>query len=513
MSYSSVHFSGTKGASHFSVWHKSGRDYLVAYPGGYKKLVYFSQFIIRSEPGERFEFDIDPFFLETKYAGDYGGARQNDCRHYHAEGGFDVLPSALPDWYWDSDIDPMASAVYYSAKLDPPIKAAGYYITHWWALDNPKVPTTQPTSTGDITCTAELWPDGYWFKVTYDDKRGVEQVSWHGPFVRVGVFEPPGSVDDLDSFKAECKRQLALSPTLPEYLWRKANDDPKTNFGALALRAAESVRFTNINGLAYVKDATELAKFASVITDSEKLFGNLADVAKTLSRSDLDRAAKRVLAKTHAGKAIKAASSAYLALHYGAKLGYADTVELASSLDDLSDGIGYEYQMIGAQQAGDVEYGSKTVHFKTKLTAQVDRWSRPQGFLLERLAGAKRAAYELDVAPTLANIWDLLPWSFVVDWFLPIGPIAEQMELEHYAQTFNVRKCFTTLTAQWETDQLPLYGFEGVRLSGSCTFSFYERRCSNVLPSAPPPDLDFPLKDLPRHFVEGAALTISRLMR
>lgn len=82
--------------------------------------------------------------------------------------------------------------------------------------------------------------------------------------------------------------------------------------------------------------------------------------------------------------------------------------------------------------------------------------------------------YKLGLYPGMVNIWDMIPYSFVVDWFLPIGDICNQLET-------NIRA---------NTDQ---YVFERINYSIQCSlesraisglrYSYYKRWSE----SAPPP--------------------------
>lgn len=53
------------------------------------------------------------------------------------------------------------------------------------------------------------------------------------------------------------------------------------------------------------------------------------------------------------------------------------------------------------------------------------------------------------VAPDLYNIWDMVPYSFVVDWFTDIGSILESISNRQWALHYKVQS--VTLSWKWRT--------------------------------------------------------------
>jgi hypothetical protein len=51
-----------------------------------------------------------------------------------------------------------------------------------------------------------------------------------------------------------------------------------------------------------------------------------------------------------------------------------------------------------------------------------------------------RTAYEWDFYPTLGNLWDLVPYSFVADWFLNIGNLFEKADAGIQSNYYNFHK-------------------------------------------------------------------------
>lgn len=56
-------------------------------------------------------------------------------------------------------------------------------------------------------------------------------------------------------------------------------------------------------------------------------------------------------------------------------------------------------------------------------------------------------------SPSAANLWDLVPLSFVVDWVIPIGDVLGQLSFEDYKAYFNITDCcLSTKTISTVTD-------------------------------------------------------------
>jgi hypothetical protein len=83
---------------------------------------------------------------------------------------------------------------------------------------------------------------------------------------------------------------------------------------------------------------------------------------------------------------------------------------------------------------------------------------------------AIRKAYEWDYYPSLGNMWDLVPLSFVVDWFVDVSSIFEDLDRMVQARYYNVVCVLLTVKASTGCDTL-----SGVNLS------FYDRTTTKEL--------------------------------
>jgi hypothetical protein len=146
------------------------------------------------------------------------------------------------------------------------------------------------------------------------------------------------------------------------------------------------------------------------------------------------------------------------------------------------------------------------VAVSTRMTGVVDYFSNDQLYFLDKVEHSKRALYELDLVPSMANLWDMVPLSFVGDWFVPLGDAMEDIELHNYEHSLSVHKAFYSRKITWAAPEEIEY--RGFLLKGSMSYRYYERICSPHL-IIPPVRVDRP-KGLSGHWIEAAALILSR---
>lgn len=254
------------------------------------------------------------------------------------------------------------------------------------------------------------------------------------------------------------------------------------DFGDLSLDAANNVRLCDINTIAYLKDFVEIKSLAE----------SLASVVGPLR---------------NAKAALKVAAGAYLAIHYGVKLTIADTEELAEGIERFD--FDHQYQTIGSQKGYQLPLPGQpdvSVNVSYRLMGKINSFSLEQLYFLDKLKHAKRAMYEYDLVPSIANLWDMLPWSFVVDWFVPIGQQAERLEQKHYMQTLPVHFLSYSRIYEWDValrDKTDL----GNYYLGNVHYKIYERIITDQFEN-PPFRAERPKGNL-THVVEATALLIS----
>lgn len=105
------------------------------------------------------------------------------------------------------------------------------------------------------------------------------------------------------------------------------------------------------------------------------------------------------------------------------------------------------------------------------------------------------------VAPDLYNIWDSIPFSFVVDWFTGIGDFAQQISDQQWAMNFDIVSC----TTSWKwTDSIQT-------TLGPVPFTHYQRFVTSTAPPFVPYSSDT-VSDvtLIKRIIDGAALLLGK---
>lgn len=116
-----------------------------------------------------------------------------------------------------------------------------------------------------------------------------------------------------------------------------------------------------------------------------------------------------------------------------------------------------------------------------------------------------RETESLGILPTLENLWDLVPFSFVVDWFTHLGDFLERVDSKARILRFNVR--YVTLSHKHTRTKI-IYPSRVQPYSGSVSLVGYWRDPfgQRVLPS-----LTFSQPTSPSgHVLDGAMLLIQR---
>lgn len=107
--------------------------------------------------------------------------------------------------------------------------------------------------------------------------------------------------------------------------------------------------------------------------------------------------------------------------------------------------------------------------------------------------------------PNLENIWDLVPYSFVVDWFIDVGDFLERVDTHQRLMRFNVR--YVTMSRKQEVKET-FTSKPGSAIEGSLSLVRYHRWVSDQAP-VPPLSLQ-PSHPGSSHWLEATALIVQR---
>lgn len=241
------------------------------------------------------------------------------------------------------------------------------------------------------------------------------------------------------------------------------------DWGELARRAYNSVSFFQGNGIALTSDLVGL-KAAAESTGAliSKLIGG--------------------------GAAISVIAKLFLAFHYGWKLLVSDLKSLNSSMKKYSS-LHKRYSKCSANSSWSEGNRKYTNYYHCyyirdgQVTSYLDQ-------IIEM--------FDLDLS--LENIWDLVPYSFCVDWFINLSTLLESLD-SYYAITQRHSIICSGRTIKSSAFYTPASaGFSG--WSGNVTLSYYQRRYTEsiIYPSLL---LDTTIQPL-QHIVEGGALIVSK---
>lgn len=112
----------------------------------------------------------------------------------------------------------------------------------------------------------------------------------------------------------------------------------------------------------------------------------------------------------------------------------------------------------------------------------------------------------LGVFPSLNNIWDLVPYSFVLDWFVDVGSVLERIDTHH--RLFNLDIPYVI-----KSDKIEAFvsiSNASIGVGAALTLTSYNRE---VTESVPQPRIFGEINKPPtvqNHWIEGSALILSR---
>jgi hypothetical protein len=252
------------------------------------------------------------------------------------------------------------------------------------------------------------------------------------------------------------------------------------------------------------------------VPQAAKLAGQATQARKSMTRSGVNKAAilqaksdevVQSLLKDYA----KVGSNTYLSNHYGLKLQYSDSLKLSKQMENSITEEFYQYDRIGSQKSYDLHLGNLVIHGVRRFSGYIHNTSMEERDFWNKIQAAKRRMYEFDATLSLENLWDFIPYSFVIDWFIPIGNFFHDLEAKNYMNTLRLAVGFYTDSGViTENEYLSQSGGHGQLIT-----HYYQRRVSQAFPPEEPYDPGNAFdhwKRLPTHFLEAGTLLIQRLL-
>lgn len=236
------------------------------------------------------------------------------------------------------------------------------------------------------------------------------------------------------------------------------------------------VNFFDSNGIAFAHDVASLPTTI------------LSDVRNLRQFSKVDPSGK-----------LKIAASTFLSVHYGYKLLAADGIELANELADYTTTHTLHIGQSLHPQAEVVTVGDRTIiSAYGHLNVYYDPYAQ-----LETEIG--KFAEAVDLVPDFSNVWDMIPFSFVVDWFTNIGDLASN--IDNYFTLTQQHKVLGSIRSR-----KVCYKYRPAGFFGSVQCTRYIRQPSEGWFPVPKYSFQFqnPVTNL-YHWLEGAALVVSKI--
>lgn len=243
------------------------------------------------------------------------------------------------------------------------------------------------------------------------------------------------------------------SPTLPalsDQVW-----------GDLANRLVSKAKVFDGNGLAFIGDLIGLLTFIKTFLKSflSLLRGNFKEVANV-----------------------------FLSWYYGFRLTVKDSVELYRNSETALKKGTLEYWLDSATSTID------------GAAIRLSMYRKPYSLEFEDLM---EVLWDFDLLPTPSVVWDWIPFSFVVDWFVPIGSALERVSNNLYYSSYDTLGFGKSVVKSEEFDG------EDLGLAGSYRAKLYMRHYSKEPPRIPV-YLDESGEIRQMYYFVGAALVIQR---
>lgn len=239
-----------------------------------------------------------------------------------------------------------------------------------------------------------------------------------------------------------------------------------TPFGDLAMRASEQANANSVNMLEFLKDM---------------------------------RRPTELIPKLRNLRNLKGLSGEYLGLNFG----------LLPTISDIRSIIGAFSTVSALDRQGNHTYYASSNHvgsesiYKTDLVQHLKLAVAKEDNGLEALISAFES---MGVLPNFENVWDLLPYSFLIDWVINVGGLLERFDASQRIERFNVDYVTMSQKLTVTLDLLPMSADN--TLTGPIRTVHYHRWVSDQCP-VPAMSLQFGLP-APSHWLEAAALLIQR---
>lgn len=216
----------------------------------------------------------------------------------------------------------------------------------------------------------------------------------------------------------------------------------------MSLTALDNCAYTSCNSIAFLRD---FRRFGSEIEDGLKLLKN------PLS--------------------LKAWSSLYLGVRYGSRLTMSDLKSIGDGLREAKYRLkSKRFSVVRSKLTTDLQVNYKGWTAKREMIFKIGY--RTDKDLLHLVTVN---LYNWGLLPTTENLWDLVPYSFVLDWFVGINKLCSAIDRRGLEQSLDILGCTYSYKDTYTTTiDLTEFGYEATTVS----YTVYHRYTRSSLPHA-----------------------------
>jgi len=309
------------------------------------------------------------------------------------------------------------------------------------------------------------------------------EFSWDGPMSADAMWDVinMATPDSLGAFTKESTMYSYVAPTsivspskmkadIIAFIVANANtgEDPNEllDYGELAMRATAKINDNPVNMVAFLRDIRKIHELVPKLQNFWKL--------KTLADN-------------------------YLTVEYGILPTIDDLKSIYTALRGIKPYLDRNgFRVVTSAHTASSTRGNITFNLEQRIKVAVD----------EEDSGLLAIVNELDSKGfllTFENLWDLVPYSFVIDWVLDIGSFLERVD----ANLRHLRLGIRYATLSWKrTADIQLVPTPDFPYSGTISQVQYHRWVQGHCP-APPLFSDVIPEDFD-HWIEATALIIQR---
>lgn len=389
------------------------------------------------------------------------------------------------------------------------LRLSSLITSNTWRVDGKSSVTRYITSfTGDVTIDRYTRLNSY--KYSYWRNASMRSITKYGDGRKSeSVREITGSIRCcMSNIACTSIATSCISPTV----WSRfvgPNLDfmlPSNEWEQLGYDAINSADYTDMNLVALAGDISELPNFVkTLVEDGIKLAKDSAKMLKDRDRAKLADYANE-------------ASGFYLENIYGLNLTIPDTQSFFSIFNRAIKEAGASASFVKKLRSR-TQYDVNVHGFQLPCTMSYQARVRLRGNnIQDRLASCMNELYKWD-AFGWDNLWDLVPFSFVIDWFVKIGDLLADVDAWSKSRYYDLLSVVKSV--KFDAVPLPAANFvacrdingELVKLDGFCSLTWYRRWGEFEFPPFPTADnLQFgdPSK-LWGHWKEATALIVQKL--